>query len=108
MVTSLRSKWATGWGKRIGGSAYGRVGVCKESSGSCKPPGQYSHVEKQSYSPDAVTPIRRPADTFPLPPAHFQRNPPGRGQLAVFLRCSLDPYGSDMSASLPPVRLGPP
>jgi len=26
------------------------------------------------------------------PPAHFQRNPPGRGQLAVFLRCSLDPY----------------
>jgi len=28
------------------------------------------------------------------PPAHFQRNPPGRGQLAVFPRCSLDPYGS--------------
>ena len=28
------------------------------------------------------------------PPAHFQRNPPGRGQLAVFLRCSLDPYES--------------
>ena len=26
------------------------------------------------------------------PPAHFQRNPPGRGRLAVFLRCSLDPY----------------
>jgi len=26
------------------------------------------------------------------PPAHFQRNPPGRGQLAVLLRCSLDPY----------------
>jgi hypothetical protein len=26
------------------------------------------------------------------PPAHFQRNPPGRGQLAVFPRCSLDPY----------------
>jgi hypothetical protein len=29
------------------------------------------------------------------PPAHFQRNPPGRGQLAVFPRCSLDPYDSD-------------
>jgi len=26
------------------------------------------------------------------PPAHFQRNPLGRGQLAVFPRCSLDPY----------------
>ena len=27
------------------------------------------------------------------PPAHFHRNPLGRGQLAVFSRCSLDPYG---------------
>jgi hypothetical protein len=27
-------------------------------------------------------------------PAHFQRNPPGRGRLAVFPRCSLDPYES--------------
>jgi hypothetical protein len=26
------------------------------------------------------------------PPAHFHRNPLGRGRLAVFLRCSLDPY----------------
>jgi hypothetical protein len=24
--------------------------------------------------------------------AHFQRNPLGRGQLAAFPRCSLDPY----------------
>jgi hypothetical protein len=30
------------------------------------------------------------------PPAHFHRNPLGRGQLAVFPRCSLDPYDSDM------------
>ena len=30
------------------------------------------------------------------PLAHFHRNPPGRGQLAVFPRCSLDPYDSDM------------
>ena len=39
------------------------------------------------------------------PPAHFQRNPPGRGRLAGFsaLR-GMDP---DMGA-LPPVRLGPP
>ncbi len=28
------------------------------------------------------------------PPARFQRNPLGRGQLAVFRRCSLDPYES--------------
>jgi hypothetical protein len=28
------------------------------------------------------------------PPAHFQRNPAGRGQLAVFPRCSLGPYES--------------
>jgi len=27
-------------------------------------------------------------------PAHFQRNPPGRGQLAVFPRYSLGPYRS--------------
>jgi hypothetical protein len=26
------------------------------------------------------------------PPAHFQHNPLDRGQLAVFPRCSLDPY----------------
>src|SRR3984893_6954585 len=32
------------------------------------------------------------------PPAHFHRNPPGRGRLAVFLRCSLDPYESDRGA----------
>ena len=35
-------------------------------------------------------------------PAHFHRNPLGRGQLVVFLRCSLDPYHSDMGASLAP------
>src|SRR5437868_3843853 len=28
------------------------------------------------------------------PPAHFQRNPPGRGRLAVFPRCSLLTYQS--------------
>src|SRR5258708_2564522 len=34
--------------------------------------------------------IRKPRAT--QPPAHLQRNPPGRGQLAVFPRCSLGPY----------------
>src|ERR1700736_3044180 len=33
-----------------------------------------------------------------LPTAHFDRNPLGRGRLAVFLRCSLDPYESNMGA----------
>ena len=45
-------------GKRIGGSAFGRMGVCKEPGASWIPPGQYSHVEKQSYFPR-----RRCADT---------------------------------------------
>jgi hypothetical protein len=31
-------------------------------------------------------------------PAHFHRNPSGRSQLAVFLRCSLGPYDSDIGA----------
>jgi len=35
-------------------------------------------------------------------PTHFQRHPPGRGQLAVFPRCSLDPYDTDMGTSLAP------
>jgi hypothetical protein len=30
------------------------------------------------------------------PPAHFQRNPPGRGRLAVFPRCSLLRINLDM------------
>jgi hypothetical protein len=56
------------------GGTYRRVGVCKASSASWRPPGHYRRVEKQSYSPDAVTPIRRRADTLPQPAAHFERN----------------------------------
>jgi hypothetical protein len=40
----------------------------------------YLLVHRLAYNDDVV--------------AHFQRNPPGRGQLAVFPRCSLDPYES--------------
>ncbi|MBV9105143.1 MAG: hypothetical protein JO313_03880 [Verrucomicrobia bacterium] len=36
------------------------------------------------------------------PPAHFHRNPLGRGRLAVFPRYSLDPYGSHTGALLAP------
>jgi hypothetical protein len=38
----------------------------------------------------------------PSPAGHFDRNAPGRGHLAVFPRCSLDPYDSDMGTSLAP------
>jgi len=62
MMMSLRSKWAVGKAVRAGLA----LGVSISES------------------------IRNRRAT--QPPAHFQRNPPGRGQLAVFLRCSLDPY----------------
>src|SRR5580700_9475850 len=40
------------------------------------------------------------------PPAHFHRNPPGRGQLAVFPPPRrIDPYDSDMGASLAPRKI---
>jgi hypothetical protein len=32
----------------------------------------------------------------------LDHNPSGRGQLAVFPRCSLDPYDKDMGTSLAP------
>src|SRR6516162_249224 len=62
MMTSLRSKWAAGKAVRAGLAVRGRI----------------------SRS------IRNRRAT--QPPAHFQRNPLGRGQLAVFPRCSLGPY----------------
>ncbi len=72
MVLSLHSKWAAG------PAAAGR------EEGAC--------LNRYVTDPAAAGP----------PPAHFQRNPPGRAQLAVFPRCSLDPYESDMGASLAP------
>ena len=68
----LRSKWAAGKAVRAGLAVRGSISE----------------------------PIRDRRAT--QPPAHFHRNPPGRGQLAVFPRCSLDPYDSDMGASLAP------
>src|ERR1700730_5730726 len=64
MVTSLRSKWAVGKAVRAGLAEGGRI-----SESICN---------------------RRATQ----PPAHFQRNPPGRGRLAVFRRCSLLTYQS--------------
>jgi hypothetical protein len=62
MVTSLRSKWAAGKAVGAGLAEGGRISE----------------------------PIRNRRAT--PPPAHFQRNPPGRGRLAVFPRCSLLTY----------------
>jgi hypothetical protein len=61
---SLRSKWAAGKAVRGGLAVGGRI--------------------------SKLIPNRRA--TQPL--AHFQRDPPGRGQLAVFPRCSRAPYQS--------------
>src|SRR6516225_6193117 len=62
MMTSLRSKWAAGKAVRAGLAVRGRISRAIRS--------------------------RRAAQ----PPAHFHRNPQGRGQLAVFPRCSLLMY----------------
>src|SRR5258708_872189 len=62
MVTALRSKWAAGKAVRAGLALGGRI--------------------SESIRNRRATP----------PPAHFHRNPPGRGQLAVFPRCSLLTY----------------
>jgi hypothetical protein len=64
MVAALRSKWAPGKVVRAGLAVGGRI-----SEPICN---------------RRATP----------PPAHFQRNPPGRGRLAVFPRCSLLTYQS--------------
>jgi len=65
--------------------------------------------ERQPGLPEAEFPRQSPVPArgaegshLPQPPAHFHRNPLGRGQFAVFPRCSLDPYDSDMGASLAP------
>src|SRR6516165_3987639 len=62
MVTSLRSKWAAGKAVRAGKARGGRISKS----------------------------IRNRRAT--QPPAHFHRNPLGRGRLAVFPRCSLLTY----------------
>src|SRR5271170_4039047 len=51
--------------KRIGGSAGRRVGVCKESSAPWRPSGQQAMSKSSLISQNAVTPLRRPADTLP-------------------------------------------
>jgi hypothetical protein len=62
MVTSLRSKWAAGKAVRAGLALGGRISKSIRNRRATQPPDQ------------------------------FQRNPPGRGRLAVFPRCSLLAY----------------
>src|SRR5258705_9967196 len=62
MVASLRSKWASGKAVRAGLALGG-------------------HISKSIRNRRATR-----------PPAHFHRNPVGRGRLAVFPRCSLLTY----------------
>src|SRR3984893_8284969 len=64
MVTALRSKRARGKVDRAGLTVGGRIS-------------------------EPICNLRAPP-----PPAHFQRNPPGRGRLVVFPRCSLLTYQS--------------
>jgi hypothetical protein len=61
---SLRSKWAAGKAVRAGLAVGGRISESIRSRRATQPP------------------------------AHFQGNPLGRGQLTVFPRCSLGPYQS--------------
>jgi hypothetical protein len=77
MVTSLCSKWAAG--KAV------RAGLAVEGA-------------------DLNRSVTDPASAGQLP-AHFQRNPPGRGRLAVFPRCSLDPYLFGYGRIAPPASL---
>ncbi len=74
-MMSLRSKWAAGKAVRAGLAVGGSISEAIRDRGAT------------------------------TPPAHFQRNPLGRGQSAVFRRCyrqsdsDLDPYESRMDAS---------
>jgi len=64
MVASLRSKWAAGKAVQAGLALGGRISKSIRNRRAMQPP------------------------------AHFQSNPPGRGRLAVFPRCSLLTYRS--------------
>jgi hypothetical protein len=73
---SLRSKWAAGKAVRAGLAVGGRI-----------PPHFYTVARNpvQQEHKNGAGRNRRATQ----PPAHFHRNPVGRGELAVFPRCSL-------------------
>ena len=73
MMTSLRSKLAVGKAVRAGLAVEGASRTIFTLAGE-------AHINR------SVKMVRDVTDPAPagLPPAHFHRNPPGRGQLAVF------------------------
>ena len=81
MVMSLRSKWAAGEAIRAGLVVGGRI------------PLQFFLLPFSSLTFSHKTGAGRNRRAT-QPPTHFQRNALGRGRLAVFPRCSLDPYQS--------------
>jgi hypothetical protein len=85
MVVSLRSKWAAGKAVPVGLAVGGRI------------PLQFSfcHFSSLTFSKKTGAGRNRRATH---PPAHFQRYLLGRSQLAVFPRCSLGPYQSQIWA----------
>ena len=95
-------------GKRVGGSAYWRIGVCGSKTAFRHGYNdQEVSAELTMFFANADTPIRRYADTFPLA-GPFSSQPSGPGPVGCFSALlALDPYDSDMGA-LTPVRLGPP
>src|SRR6202795_4773727 len=99
MVTSLRSKWAAGWGSV---SAYWRIGVWGSKTAF-----RHGYNDQEVSTELMMLCKRRHADT-PIRPYVSPSRPIfiatlwAGGQLAVFPRCSLDPYDSDMGASLAP------
>src|SRR3984893_11849385 len=88
MMTSLRSKWA------VGKARGGRIPHHFYTGG------RGPHQQECKNGAGRNRRATRPS-------AHFQRNPPGRGQLAVFPRCSLDPYESRYGRFAPALKNSP-
>jgi hypothetical protein len=82
--TDNRGEHANRQGKRVGGSAYWRIGVWESKTAfrhGCNDQEVSTELMILCKRRHAHTPIRRYVSPWP---AHFQRNSPGRGQLAVF------------------------
>ncbi len=94
MVTSLRSKWAVGKAVRAGLAVGGSI------------PHQFLQLCRSDFprrlSKTGAGRNRRATQ----PSAHFQHNPPGRGQLAFFRVARLAHMNPDMGTSLSCAKSG--
>jgi len=77
----------------------------KESPASWIAPVEYSLSKSSLISPDAVTPIRRPASAAAGP---FSTQPSGPRPVGCFFRRGRSTRMNPDMGALPPVRLGPP